>query len=155
MTNKEVVKAVYEYLEPIAIEYDVLIDDVELVKEGPNHYLRVYIDKETEGGVFIQDCVNVSRALEVILDEEDPISVPYTLEVSSPGADKVLKKESDFEKYKGRLVDVKLYKQIDKQKEFTGELVSLENDILKILVEEEELEFEYPLVSQVRLTVVF
>lgn len=153
MTNKEVIKAVYGYLEPIAIEYDVIIDDVELVKEGPNHYLRVYIDKE--GGVFINDCENVSRALDPILEENDPISVPYILEVSSPGLDKVLKKESDFVKYKGRLVDIKLYKAINKQKEYQGELVSLENDKLTIIVENEEVVFDYKDVSKVNLAITF
>lgn len=153
MTNKEVIKAVYGYLEPIAKEYEVEIDDVELVKEGPNHYLRVYIDKE--GGVFISDCENVSRALDVVLDEEDPISVPYILEVSSPGLDKQLKKEKDFEKYKGRLVDVKLYKALDKQKEFQGELVSLLDNELIIIVDNEEMKFDYDLVSGVRLAITF
>ncbi len=153
MTGREIVEKVTKLTEPIALENNVEIDDVEFVKEGPNHYLRVYIDKE--GGVFINDCEAVSRALDVKLDEDEFINVPYILEVSSPGIDKVLKKEKDFIKYKGRLVDVKLYKGINKQKEFVGELVSLENDELTIIVDGEEVKFEYSLVSQVRLSIEF
>ncbi len=153
MTGKEICQKVRELAEPIALEVGVEIDDVEFVKEGPSHYLRVYIDKE--GGVFINDCVDVSRALDLKLDEDEFISVAYILEVSSPGIDKVLKKEKDFVKYKGRLVDLKLYKAIDKQKEFTGELVSLENDKLTVIIDDEETVFDYSLVSQVRLAITF
>lgn len=154
MTRSEVVKRVYELALPIAQENGLEIDDVEFVKEGPTHYLRVFIDKE--GGIFVNDCEVVSRALDVKLDElESEITVSYILEVSSPGIDKVLKKEKDFIKYKGRDVDVKLYKAIDGQKEFQGVLVSLENDKLTIIVEDDEVEFDYSLVSQVRLAVIF
>ncbi len=153
MTGKEICEKVYEMTEPIANKNGVEIEDIEFVKEGPNHYLRVFIDKEE--GVNINDCENVSRALDQLLDEDDFISVQYILEVSSPGIDKVLKKEKDFVKYAGRDVDIKLYKAIDKQKEFTGELVSLVDDILTILIDEEEKTFDYSLVSQVRLSIDF
>ncbi len=153
MTGKEICEKVAKLAEPIAKEVGVEIDDVEFVKEGPSYYLRVFIDKE--GGVFINDCVDVSRQLDTLLDEDEFITVAYILEVSSPGVDKVLKKEKDFIKYKGRDVDVKLYKAIDKQKEFTGELVSLSDDTLTIIIDGEEVKFEYSIVSQVRLAVTF
>lgn len=152
MTSKEIVEKVLKLVEPIADKNGVEVDDIEFVKEGPNHYLRVFIDKE--GGIFINDCEVVSRELDVFLDEDEFITVPYILEVSSPGIDKVLKKEKDFIKYKGRDVDIKLYKAINKQKEFTGELVSLQDDKLTIIVDDKEEIFDYSLVSQVRLAVI-
>ncbi len=153
MTAKEICERIATLLEPIAKENNVEIDDVEFVKEGPNYYLRVYIDKE--GGIFISDCENVSRASDLLLDEIDYITVPYILEVSSPGIDKVLKKEKDFIKYKGRDIELKLYKAINKQKEFVGELVGLENNELTVIVDDEEVKFDFATVAQVRLYVEF
>ena len=84
-------------LEPIIAEKGLELVDLEFVKEGVNWYLRVYIDKDS--GVNIDDCEAVSRALEVKLDEKDPIEQAYILEVSSPGIDRPLKKDADFVKY--------------------------------------------------------
>ncbi|KAB1437632.1 ribosome maturation factor RimP [Candidatus Galacturonibacter soehngenii] len=92
--------------------------DVEYVKEGSNWYLRAYIDKE--GGITVDDCEIVSRALGEILDKEDFIDSAYILEVSSPGLGRPLKKERDFERSLGDEVEVRTYKAIDKQKEFVG-----------------------------------
>ena len=97
--------------------------DLEFVKEGPNWYLRIYIDKE--GGVTIDDCEAVSRAAEKLLDEKDPIDHAYILEVSSPGIDRPLKRDQDFERYRGREVEIRLYKPLDGAKVFTGKLVGL------------------------------
>jgi ribosome maturation factor RimP len=107
--------------------------DLVFVKEGVNWYLRVFIDKED--GVSIQDCERVSRAVENFLDERDPIEQAYILEVSSPGAERPLTKERDFEKYKGSLVEVKLYKAVEKRKVFRGNLVGLREGCV-IIVEE-------------------
>lgn len=153
MTAKEICERVNKLAEPVAKKIGVEIDDVEFVKEGPSYYLRIFIDKD--GGIFINDCEEVSRAVDALLDEDEFITVAYILEVSSPGIDKVLKKEKDFIKYKGRDVDVKLYKAIDKQKEFTGELVSLVDDCLTIIIDGKEMKFEYATVSQVRLAFTF
>lgn len=92
--------------------------DVEYVKEGSNWYLRAYIDKE--GGITVDDCEIVSRALGEILDKDDFIDSAYILEVSSPGLGRPLKKERDFERSLGDEVEVRTYKAIDKQKEFIG-----------------------------------
>ncbi|MFP4698101.1 MAG: ribosome maturation factor RimP [Eubacteriales bacterium] len=105
-------------LDSILKENKFELVDVEYVKEGSAWYLRVYIDKEE--GITIEDCEIVSRALEVKLDEDDPIPNQYILEVSSPGLDRPLKKEKDFYRNLNKLVDVKLYKAINKQKEITG-----------------------------------
>jgi len=97
--------------------------DLQFVKEGPNWYLRIYIDKD--GGVTIDDCEAVSRAVERALDENDPIETAYILEISSPGIDRPLKKDSDFGKYRGREVEIRLYKAVDGAKAFKGRLAGL------------------------------
>lgn len=100
--------------------------DVEFVKEGSNWYLRLYIDKE--GGITIDDCETVSRAMSDILDREDYIEESYILEVSSPGLGRPLKKDKDFARSIGSEVEIRLYRPIEKQKEFTGYLKSFDKN---------------------------
>lgn len=141
-------------LEPIVEANGLELVDLEFVKEGVNWYLRVYIDKD--GGVNIDNCERVSRALEAKLDEHDPIEQAYILEVSSPGIDRPLKKESDFVKYQGEIIDVKLYKAQDGSKQYQGKLLGLEEGVLSI--EEEngnEVKFEQKDIASVRLAVIF
>lgn len=141
-------------LEPIVEANDLELVDMEFVKEGMNWYLRVYIDKE--GGVNIDDCELVSRALEAKLDEADPIEQAYILEVSSPGIDRPLKKEADFVKYQGEIIDVKLYKAQNGSKQYQGKLLGLENGVISI--EEENgnvVTFEHKDTASVRLAVIF
>ena len=125
-------------LEPIIAEKGLELVDLEFVKEGVNWYLRVYIDKD--GGVNIDDCEAVSRALEV----------------SSPGIDRPLKKDADFVKYQGEIIDVKLYKAQDGSKQYQGRLLGLEDGVLSI--EEENgnvVKFEQKDTASVRLAVIF
>ena len=141
-------------LEPIVEANGLELVDLEFVKEGVNWYLRVYIDKD--GGVNIDDCELVSRALETKLDEKDPIEQAYILEVSSPGIDRPLKKEADFVKYQGEIIDVKLYKAVNGSKQYQGKLLGLENGVLSI--EEENgnvVTFEHKDTASVRLAVIF
>ena len=119
-----------QLLSPIAEKYGVEIYDVEYVKEGSDWYLRAYIDKPE--GVNIVDCENVSRALSDALDAEDYIPDAYILEVSSPGLGRTLKKDRHFEKSLGAEVEVKTYKPIDGQKEFTGILEAYDADTITI-----------------------
>lgn len=154
MNKKEIVEKVTEYLEPVAEAFGYEVVDVEFVKEGPSYYLRLYIDKE--GGITIEDCQKTSRAIEVVLDEKDPIELPYILEVSSPGLDRILKKDKDFEKFQGNVVDVKLYEAINKQKHFQGELVRKTEELLTLLDEAgNTLEFSMKNVAVVRLAILF
>ncbi|WP_058485192.1 ribosome maturation factor RimP [Defluviitalea phaphyphila] len=154
MAKKKIEQLVEAYLAPIIEEYKFELVDVEYVKEGSNWYLRIFIDKE--GGITIDDCELVSRSLEKKLDEEDPIKDSYILEVSSPGLDRPLKKESDFEKFKGQVVDVKLYKAVNKKKEYRGELKGLENNIVKIIDEDgQELAFDRNDIAIIRLAILF
>ncbi len=128
--------------------------DVEFVKEGQNWYLRFYLDKE--GGINIDDCEKASKAIEKLLDEKDPIEQAYILEVSSPGLDRQLKKEKDFVKYAGSLVDVKLYKAVDGSKEFQGTLKGLEGNIVTIEDENgNELSFDRKDTAVIKLAVIF
>ncbi len=153
MNKKQVADQVEIDLCPILDEFKYELVDVEYVKEGPNYYLRIYIDKEN--GVNIQDCQITSRAIEKVLDEKDYIKEEYILEVSSPGLDRVLKKDREFEKFKGRLVDVKLYEAINKQKSFTGTLIEKKDDTLYISEEDDKLEFNMKNVAVVRLAITF
>ena len=153
MQVKDIIKKVEEYVMPIIEENNYELVEIEFVKEGINYYLRLYIDKE--GGFSIDDCEKVSRFLDGKLEDDDFIEKAYILEVSSPGIDRVLKKDYEYVKYKGRLVDIKLYKAIDKLKEFQGELIGLIDD--KILINEngKELSFDKKDVATCRLAVIF
>lgn len=145
---------VLPYLEPIVAEHGLELVDLEFVKEGVNWYLRIYIDKE--GGVTIDDCEAVSRALEAKLDAADPIEQAYILEVSSPGIDRPLKKEADFIKYQGEIIDVKLYKAQDGSKQFQGRLLGLADGVLSIKEEDGSVvTFAYKDTASVRLAVIF
>ncbi len=138
-----------QLLAPIAEANRVSIYDVEYVKEGSDYYLRAYIDKPE--GVNIQDCENVSRALSDVLDEEDFIPDAYILEVSSPGLGRALKKDKHLQASIGQEVEVKLFKPIDKCKEFSGILESFDADTIVIRDGETARTFERPDVALIRL----
>ena len=123
--------------------------DVEYVKEAGSWFLRVYIDKE--GGVAIDDCEAVSRPLSDALDEADPIEGSYVLEVSSAGADRVLKTAEQFAQFIGAEVEVRLYRARDGRKEFIGNLVSFEEGNVAVEQDGESVLFEKKEVAQVRL----
>lgn len=127
-------KRTEEILIPITEEHGCELVDVEYVKEGGTWYLRAYIDKP--GGVSINDCETVSRKLSDILDEEDYIDDSYIMEVSSPGLGRPLKKEKDFKRSLGEEVELKTYRMIDKQKEFTGILKSYDDDSVTVAFED-------------------
>ena len=123
--------------------------DVEYVKEGSDYYLRVYIDKS--GGVNIDDCVLVTRALNEKLDADDFIEDAYILEVSSPGLTRKLKKDKEFEKSIGKLIRVKLYKAEEGSKEHIGRLKEFAPDKLTIEVDEADISLSRDNISSVRL----
>lgn len=138
-------------LEPVLATNQFELYDVEYVKEGGNWFLRVYIDKEN--GVSIDDCVLVSRALSELLDQEDFIPDSYVLEVSSPGLGRQLKREKHYEKSIGEEVELKLYKPMNKKKEFVGILTAYDQDTITIEFEDgTEAVFNRPDIAIVRLT---
>lgn len=130
LKKTEIEKKCEELVQPIVDAHQFELVDVEYVKEGSNYYLRVFADKE--GGINIDDCVTISRELEVKLDADDFIEDAYILEVSSPGLGRPLKKDKDLKRSIGSDVEVKLYKAIDKQKEFEGQLVAFDENTITI-----------------------
>ena len=115
-------------------EHHFELVDVEFVKEAGTWYLRAYIDKP--GGITIDDCEAVSRKLSDLLDEKDFIEEAYILEVSSPGLGRPLKKDKDLERSLGESVEVKLFRALDKQKEFSGILKSWDKDTVTLEFED-------------------
>ena len=138
---------------PIAEANGVEIYDVEYVKEGNDWYLRAYIDKPE--GVNINDCENVSRALSDALDREDFIADAYILEVSSPGLGRTLKKDKHLARSIGQEVEIRLYKPIDKCKEFAGVLASFDDKTLTITEGESSRTFERSEIALIRLALDF
>ncbi|NLX87622.1 MAG: ribosome maturation factor RimP, partial [Clostridiales bacterium] len=127
--------------------------DIEYVKEGPNWYLRLYIDKQ--GGVTVEDCQRVSETLSDVLDEVDPIEHSYILEVSSPGVERPLKSQRDYDYFRGREVEIKLYSPVDGKKEFTGVLEGLENGVVTVSTPEGKLQFQKDKIASTRLAFKF
>lgn len=146
----KVTDIVTKLVEPLVENANCTLWDVEYVKEAGNWFLRVYIDK-TEG-ISIEDCEAVSRPLSDILDETDPIEGSYVLEVSSAGADRILKKAEHFEQFIDNEIEVKLYRGIDGQKDWVGTLKSWNDGILTLQVSENEpMILEKKDLAQVRL----
>lgn len=138
--------------EKIANDQNVFLVDASFDREKDGNFLRLYIDKD--GGVGIDDCEAFSVAFDKEFDE-NIINTNYCLEVSSPGVDRVLKKEREFLYYTGRDVDVKLYSAVDGMKEFTAQLLGYENETVKLLVGEKEMEIPKSKAVYVRLSFKF
>jgi ribosome maturation factor RimP len=150
MPSRNIVEQISEWVQPKLSELSLELYDVSFKKEGADKYLRITLDKET-GGVSIADCEAVSRFLDKILEEKDPIEEAYMLEVSSPGVERVLKKDSDFTRFAGETVDIKLYKALDGKKTIRGQLIGLLDNI-KITIQNEdgEISFNKDDVAQVK-----
>ena len=142
-----------QLIQPLIDANNFELVDVEFVKEGSDWYLRVYIDKD--GGITVDDCELISRAFNEILDREDYISEQYIFEVSSPGLMRPLKKEKDYVRSIGKSIDVKLYKAIDKQKEFTGILKENMEDQIVLTIEDQDITFEKKSIASARLSLDF
>ena len=143
-----------ELLEPIVSALGFELVDVEYVKEGGTWYLRAYIDKP--GGITVDDCEAVSRQFSDILDEKDYIPDSYVFEVSSPGLGRPLKKEKDFKRSLGEEVEIRTYRAIDRQKEFTGILKAYDENTVTIAYEDDtEQTFERADIALIRLALDF
>lgn len=128
------VNTVWEIAEPIAKSLGYELWDVRFEKEGADWFLRIFIDKEE--GISINDCVDMSHAIDKPLDEADPIEQSYCLEVCSPGVERDLKRDSHFEKCIGEKIMVKLIRPVDGQREFKGTLESYDNGNFELVTEE-------------------
>ena len=122
--------------------------DVRYVKEGSSHYLRVYIDKPC--GITIDDCTNVSHAIDPLLDEADIIKDSYYLEVCSPGLERELLKPEHFEKTVGERIKLRLFKERDGAKEFEGVLRAFDGGVI-LEVDEKEMRFEKNEIAKAKL----
>jgi ribosome maturation factor RimP len=146
-------KRTEELITPILDEMGFELYDVEYVKEGTDYYLRAYIDKE--GGVNINDCVDVNHALSDALDEDDFIEEAYTLEVSSPGLGRQLKKDRHLEKSIGKEVELKLFKPQDGTKEFAGVLKGFDDSTVTVTINEKDVTFIRKEISVIKLALDF
>lgn len=155
--STKVTEVVEELVIPILEELQLELVEVEYVKEGKSWFLRVYIDKEA--GVDIDDCGNVSEKLSEKLDEVDPIPQNYFLEVSSPGAERPLKKDQDFQKAIGKNVYIKTYEPILDEKEFEGTLKAFDGKEvtveIKIKTRRKTVVIPYDKVAKARLAISF
>lgn len=149
MAQKGIAAQVEELIAPLVEAAGMELVDVEYVREH-DRFLRVYIDRE--GGVDLDDCGRLSEQISEVLDEADPIAENYLLEVSSPGVDRIIKKDRDIARFTGRKVDVKLYSAQDGKKEFTAELGGLTEDgRIRLTTEAGEWELERKQIAQMRL----
>lgn len=154
-----VVEVVTEMVDPIVEKYDFELVDVEYVKEGKNWFLRIFVDKV--GGIDINECAIVSEELGEKLDTIDPDPIPhaYFLEVSSPGAERPLKKEEDYEKAINQYINVSFYQAVEGEKQFQGFLKSYDKDTVTLLVKiktrEKEMVFERKNIAKARLAIQF
>lgn len=150
---KKVTEIVAELAAPVAAEFGCELWDTEYVREAGQWFLRLYLDKD--GGVDILDCENVSRRVSDLLDQADPIEGSYIFEVSSAGAERQLKRPSDFEKFLGSPVLLKTYQNRDGRKEFPGVLKEYDGGAVVLEMGKQELRFEKNEVAMVRLRIVF
>ncbi len=153
----KVIEVVEQIVEPIVNDLNLELVDIEYVKEGKSWFLRVFIDKEQ--GIDIEECGMVSEKLSEKLDELDPIPYNYFLEVSSPGAERPLKKQKDYDKAVGKNVHIKTYEPIDGEKIFEGVLTNFTGDTVtvevKIKTRKKTIEIPFEKVASARLAVTF
>ena len=135
----KVTELVASFAEPIVKQHGCELWDVEYVREGSEYFLRLYLDKE--GGVDINDCENVSRATDPLIDEADPITQAYYYEVSSPGIGRDLVRPWHFDKYMGQDIEVRLIRAENGQREFMGALLSHDDASVTLRIGEEEKTF--------------
>ena len=149
----KVTEVVAGFAKPIVEAHGCELWDVEYVREGSERYLRLYIEKE--GGVDIDDCEKIHRAMDPILDEKDPIAESYHFEVCSAGLERTLKRPGDFERFMGSAVTVKLYRPRNGLKEIPAVLRGYEDGKITVEAGKETITFEKSEVALVRLRVEF
>lgn len=153
MSTPKIKATVEQMVTPYLEENGFELVDVEYVKEGSNWFLRVFVDKT--GGIDIDDCGRISEYLSERLDEDDPISSAYFLEVSSPGAERPLKKAEDVLKAVGKDVFITTYEPVDGLKEFEGRLLSFNDDELVVEAGKKSHAIPYSKVASARLAIIF
>ena len=152
--SRKVTEIVEELAAPLLAEDGLELVDIEFKKEGKNRFLRLFIDR-IEGRVSLEDISRVSERLSKELDRVDPISGAYILEVSSPGAERPLKRERDFERAVGKHVHIKTYELVEGRKTFEGTLKDFTPERLTVEVDGKEVTIPYSLVAKARLAILF
>ena len=142
---------VTELAKPVVEEEGCSLWDVEYVREAGSWFLRIFIDKA--GGVGIDDCERISRRLDPILDEADPIPDSYVFEVGSAGAERELKRPGDFEQFMGSEVEVRLYQPVNGCKVYVGALAGYDNGRVAVTVGKNEISFDKSQIALVKLHV--
>ena len=145
----KITETVRQFAEPVVQAHGCSLWDVEYVREGADWFLRLYIDKP--GGVDINDCEAISRAVDPILDEKDPIPDSYSFEVCSAGLERVLKRPGDFERFLGAQVEVRLYQPVDGSKVHIGTLEQYDNGDVTVSDGKTRRVFQKSAIAQVRL----
>ena len=151
MAKVPVSQAVMGLIEPVLIGEGLELVDVEYKKEGKNWVLRIFIDKE--GGVTVADCQKVSHLTGDLIEVEETIATPYSLEVSSPGLDRVLKREKDFLKFKGRQIRLHTLSPIDNRRKFTGILTDFKDETVLLELDGKLLEIPLRQVGKANLVI--
>ena len=153
MGKAPITQSVTELIEPGLLAKGLELIDVEFKKEGKKWVLRIYIDRE--GGVTLEDCQKVSRLAGDLIEVEDVIEPVYTLEVSSPGLNRVLKKEKDFLKYSGKKINVQCHAPMDGRKKFTGILTGFIDQSIHLEVDGQQYTIPLSLVAKANLVIEF
>ena len=153
MGKGSVTETIEELVTPIINENRLELVDIEYKKEGPNWFLRIFIDKE--GGVTVDDCTRISRYIEDLIEVEEVVPSSYVLEVSSPGLDRPLKKEKDFLRFKGKRAHVTTYTPIHQQKSFKGTIRDFQEDVLFLDVDSQPVEIPRNQIAKAKLEVEF
>ncbi|MCY6356635.1 ribosome maturation factor RimP [Clostridium sp. ZS2-4] len=130
MKNDILVDKLSQFIEPVVVQLNYELYHVEYIREQNENYLRVYIDKAE--GISLEDCEKVSRKLSDMLDEEDPISDSYYLEVSSPGIERILYNDKHLQKYLNHMVAIKLSRLFEGNRKYEGKLLNFSNEIIEI-----------------------
>ncbi|AEI44299.1 ribosome maturation factor RimP [Paenibacillus mucilaginosus] len=151
--STQIKSTVEELVRPFLDDNGFELVDIEYVKEGGNWFLRVYVDKE--GGIDIDDCTRVTEYLSAKLDEKDPIPDAYFLEISSPGAERPLKKTQDYHKAVGEHVFITTYEPVNGLKEFEGTLTSFDEQTVVVTVGKKEHSIPFAKVASARLAILF
>jgi ribosome maturation factor RimP len=153
VVKPKIAATVEELIQPVIEDGGLELVDVTFTKEGNGWYLRIFIDKP--GGVGIDDCQNISRKVDQILDEKDPIPQSYTLEVSSPGIERPLRKLADYDRFSGSLAKITTYAPLEGKNSFRGRLIGLRGSDVVLSVNGSEIIIPFEQVAGAHLEVEF
>lgn len=153
MVKHKIAATVVELIQPVFEDSGLELVDVTFTKEGNDWYLRIFMDKS--GGVGIEDCQSISKEIDQILDEKDPIPQSYILEVSSPGIERPLKKLADYDRFSGSLANITTYAPLEGKKNFRGHLIGLRGSDVVLAVNGSEIIIPFEQVAGAHLEVEF